>query len=64
MCSSPAAGMELAERGATQVARSLSPMTSQLTRAEAGRLTALLERILGGDVSRRTVSQPGMAADL
>jgi DNA-binding MarR family transcriptional regulator len=39
-------GMELAERGATQVARSLSPMTSTLTRADAHRLTALLERML------------------
>jgi DNA-binding MarR family transcriptional regulator len=41
-----AAGMELAERGAAQVARSLSPLTSTLTRAEAHRLTALLERML------------------
>ena len=41
-----AAGMELAERGATQIARSLSPMTSTLTRADAHRLTALLERML------------------
>src|ERR1700691_1194437 len=37
-----AAGMELAEHGATQIARSLSPMTSTLTRADAHRLTALL----------------------
>jgi DNA-binding MarR family transcriptional regulator len=42
-------GMELAERGATQVARSLSPMTSTLTRADAHRLTALLERMLSRD---------------
>ena len=40
------AGMELAERGASQIARSLSPMTSTLTRAEAHRLTTLLERML------------------
>jgi DNA-binding MarR family transcriptional regulator len=39
-------GMELAERGAAQIARSLSPMTSTLTRADAHRLTALLERML------------------
>lgn len=39
-------GMELAERGASQIARSLSPMTSTLTRAEAHRLTTLLERML------------------
>lgn len=39
-------GRELAERGASQIARSLSPMTSTLTRAEAHRLTALLERML------------------
>ena len=39
-------GMELAERGAIQIARSLSPMTSALSRAEAHRLTTLLERML------------------
>ncbi len=39
-------GAELAERGAAQIARSLSPMTSALTRAEAHRLTTLLERML------------------
>jgi DNA-binding MarR family transcriptional regulator len=44
-----AEGMELAERGATQIARSLSPMTSTLTRADAHRLTALLERMLSHD---------------
>src|ERR1700685_3006409 len=42
-------GMELAERGATQIARALSPMTSTLTRADAHRLTALLERMLSRD---------------
>jgi DNA-binding MarR family transcriptional regulator len=41
-----AAGRELAEHGAAQIARSLSPMTSTLTRADAHRLTALLERML------------------
>ena len=41
-----AAGAELAEAGATQIARSLSPMTSVLSRAEAHRLTSLLERML------------------
>ena len=40
------AGMELAERGATQIARAMSPMTSALTAAEKHRLTALLERML------------------
>ena len=44
-----AEGMELADRGATQIARSLSPMTSTLTRADAHRLTALLERMLEHD---------------
>jgi DNA-binding MarR family transcriptional regulator len=39
-------GMELAERGASQIARSLSPMTGTLTRAEAHRLATLLERML------------------
>ena len=39
-------GMELADRGASQIARSLSPMTSTLTRAEAHRLATLLERML------------------
>jgi DNA-binding MarR family transcriptional regulator len=41
-----ASGTELAERGATQIARSLSPMTLALTRTEAHRLTTLLERML------------------
>jgi DNA-binding MarR family transcriptional regulator len=44
-----AEGRELAERGATQIARSLSPMTSTLSRADAHRLTALLERMLTRD---------------
>jgi DNA-binding MarR family transcriptional regulator len=38
-------GMELAERGATQVAQALSQMTSTLTSAERDRLTTLLERL-------------------
>jgi DNA-binding MarR family transcriptional regulator len=42
-----AAGTELAARGAAQIARSLSPMTSALTPAEARRLTALLGHMLG-----------------
>jgi len=40
------AGVELAERGAAEIARSLSPMTGALTPAEARRLTAQLERML------------------
>jgi DNA-binding MarR family transcriptional regulator len=39
-------GTELAEYGRIEVARSLEPMTGGLTRAEARRLTALLEQIL------------------
>jgi DNA-binding MarR family transcriptional regulator len=39
-------GMEFAERGATLVARSLSPLTGRLTRADTHRLTTLLERML------------------
>ncbi len=39
-------GAELAERGAAEIAQSLSPMTSALTPAEARRLTTLLERML------------------
>jgi DNA-binding MarR family transcriptional regulator len=42
-----AKGAELAERGAATVARSLSPLTMALNAAEARRLTALLERMLG-----------------
>ena len=41
-------GRELTERGAAQIARSLSPMTGKLSRTEARRLTALLETILDG----------------
>jgi DNA-binding MarR family transcriptional regulator len=41
-----AEGMRLAEVGAGQVARSLSPMTGKLTRAETRRLTMLLECLL------------------
>jgi DNA-binding MarR family transcriptional regulator len=48
-----AAGTELAERGAAQVARSLAPMTGKLTRAEARQLTALLETILDGSEPSR-----------
>ncbi len=40
-------GMELAERLGIQVALSLSPMTGRLTRAEACRLTTLLQHMLG-----------------
>jgi DNA-binding MarR family transcriptional regulator len=39
-------GTRLAERGGAQIARSLAPMTSALTPAEARRLTTLLERML------------------
>jgi len=39
-------GAELAERGAAEIAQSLSPMTSALTPAEAGRLTTMMERML------------------
>jgi DNA-binding MarR family transcriptional regulator len=42
-----ARGIELAERGAATVARALSPLTKTLSQAEARRLTALLERMLG-----------------
>jgi DNA-binding MarR family transcriptional regulator len=41
-----AAGMELADRGAAQIERALSPMTSRLTRAGARRLATLLEHTL------------------
>ena len=40
------AGRELADRGATEIAQSLSPMTSTLSRADRHRLTILLERML------------------
>jgi DNA-binding MarR family transcriptional regulator len=39
-------GTELAARGATEIAGSLSPMTNTLNRAEMHRLTTLLERML------------------
>ena len=42
-----AGGIELAEHGAAKIAQALSPMTSALNPAEARRLTALLERMLG-----------------
>jgi DNA-binding MarR family transcriptional regulator len=42
-----AEGIELAEHGAARIAHALSPMTSALNIAEARRLTALLERMLG-----------------
>ena len=43
-----AAGLELAGRGAAQVARALSPMTGTLTPDQGDQLTALLERLLAG----------------
>jgi DNA-binding MarR family transcriptional regulator len=42
-----ARGVELAARGAATVAHALSPLTKTLSAAEARRLTALLERMLG-----------------
>jgi DNA-binding MarR family transcriptional regulator len=45
-------GMELAERGAALIARSLSPMTGTLTRADAHRLTVLLQRMLSQQEDR------------
>jgi DNA-binding MarR family transcriptional regulator len=41
-----AEGVQLAELGEGKIARSLSPMTGKLTRAETLRLTALLEHVL------------------
>jgi len=41
-----AEGMQLAGLGEGKIARSLSPMTGKLTRAETLRLTALLEHVL------------------
>lgn len=41
-----AEGMQLADLGEGKIARSLSPMTGKLTRAETLRLTALLEHVL------------------
>jgi DNA-binding MarR family transcriptional regulator len=40
-------GTRLAERGEAEIARALAPMTGALTPAEARRLAALLERMLG-----------------
>ena len=40
-------GIEFAERGAATVAQAFSPLTKTLSAAEARRLTALLERMLG-----------------
>lgn len=39
-------GMQLADLGEAKIARALSPMTGKLTKAEALRLTALLEYVL------------------
>jgi DNA-binding MarR family transcriptional regulator len=39
-------GRQLADLGEAKIARSLSPMTGKLTKAEALRLTALLEYVL------------------
>ena len=41
-----AGGARLAEVGGAQIARALAPMTGQLARSEARRLTALLETLL------------------
>jgi DNA-binding MarR family transcriptional regulator len=41
-----AEGIQLAALGEGEIARSLSPMTGKLSRAEARRLTALLEHVL------------------
>ena len=41
-----AEGVQLADLGEAKIARSLSPMTGKLTRAETLRLTALLEHVL------------------
>ncbi len=43
-----AAGAELAEHGADQIARALSPMTGTLSAAQGRQLTALLARCLEG----------------
>jgi DNA-binding MarR family transcriptional regulator len=53
-------GMRLAERGAAEVAQSLSPMTSALTPAEGRRLAALLERMLAPLTADR-LPAPGAA---
>ena len=41
-----AAGLDLATRGAAEIQRSLSPMTTALSPAETRRLSVLLERML------------------
>lgn len=43
-----AAGSDLADHGAGQIARALAPLTSALTRAEAHRVATLLEQMLAG----------------
>ena len=45
-------GMELADRGATEIAESLSPMTGTLSRADAHRLTTLLMQMLAAPTPR------------
>jgi DNA-binding MarR family transcriptional regulator len=45
-------GMELADRGATQIAESLSPMTGTLSRADTHRLTTLLTQMLAAPTRR------------
>ena len=50
-------GMEFAERGAALIARSLSPMTSRLTRADTRRLTTLLEHLLAGGTLLRVLER-------
>jgi DNA-binding MarR family transcriptional regulator len=41
------AGTQLAERGGAEIAQALAPMTGALSQAEARRVAALLERMLG-----------------
>src|SRR6185437_1700087 len=55
-----ATGMELAGRGAAQVARALSPMTGALTPDQARQLTIMLERLLEGGEARSAL--PGAGA--
>lgn len=55
-----AAGIELAERGAAQIARALSPMTGALTPHQARQLTTMLEQFLEGSEAPR----PGPASPL
>jgi DNA-binding MarR family transcriptional regulator len=45
-------GMELADRGATEIAESLSPMTGTLSRADTHRLTTLLMQMLAASTPR------------